>query len=299
MTRIKRGYISAIIAVFFWSLNVLIAQGAVGHLRPIELSFGRWFFALLILMPLGWHGLKKHKNYLFKHWRWVLGLALSGIVLDNTLIYIAAHTVTAVNLSLLNLLGPIFLALLTFLFLKQKISKIQLLGIGIAVFGVLIVLSRGNLGNITKMQLAIGEFWIILNAFCFAVYSFLQLRRPHFLSQTTLLSATALTGGIILLPFFIIFNSSHLFHLTLLDYLLFAYLGLFNSVIAYLSWNTALSLLGPLKTGIIYYFQPLFSAIGALIVFGNPIGLSQIIGGLIIIIGVYLVNRYQNNQKKP
>ena len=74
-------------------------------------------------------------TYLFSHWYWVLGLALSGIVLDNTLIYIAARTVSAVNLSLLNLLGPIFLAVLTFLFFKQRIAKVQLLGIVITIFG--------------------------------------------------------------------------------------------------------------------------------------------------------------------
>lgn len=299
MTDIKRGYLSAIIAVFFWSLNVLIAQGVVGRLSPTELSFGRWFFAVLILLPLGWKGLQKNGTFLFKHWYWVLGLALSGIVLDNTLIYIAAKTVTAVNLSLLNLLGPVFLVILTFLFLKQRISKIQLAGISITIFGVLTVLSKGNFQNITNMRLVIGDFWMILNAFCFALYSFLQLRRPDFISQTTLLTATALTGGFILLPFFIIFNSSHLFHLTLGDYLIFAYLGIFNSVISYLAWNTALHLIGPIKTGIIYYLQPFFSTIGALIFFATPISLSQIIGGLTIIIGVYIVNRFQNNQKKP
>ena len=149
------------------------------------------------------------------------------------------------------------------------------------------------------MRLAIGDFWMILNAFCFALYSFLQLRRPDFISQTTLLTATALTGGFILLPFFIIFSSSHLFHLTLGDYMIFAYLGIFNSVISYLAWNTALHLIGPIKTGIIYYLQPLFSTIGALIVFSSPISFSQVIGGITIIIGVYIVNRFQNSQKKP
>ena len=175
MTNIKRGYLSALIAVFFWSLNVLIAQGVVGRLSPTELSFGRWFFAVLILLPLGWKGLQKNGGYLFSHWYWVLGLALSGIVLDNTLIYIAAQTVTAVNLSLLNLLGPVFLVILTFLFLKQRIAKVQLAGISITIFGVLTLLSKGHFQNITNMRLAIGDFWMILNAFCFALYSFLQL----------------------------------------------------------------------------------------------------------------------------
>ena len=270
----------------------MLAQGFKDRILPLEFAFGRWFIALLILLPMGGKNVWKFRAYLVKKEIWLMGLALSGIVLTNTLIYVAAHTIDPVTISLLNLPAPIFLAILAAIFLKQKISWAGALGMGTAVGGVWVILTGGtNPGN--RIEFRAGDGWMILNAFCFAVYSFLQTRRPAFISQVTLLTATVLMGVVMLMPAFFWFDWAHAKGLGMEEWLVLAFLGIFNSVLAYLAWNSALTRIGPVKTGIIFYLQPVFSILGAALFFGTNIRPVQIIGGIIIILGIGLVGKFQ------
>lgn len=296
MTKIS-GYLFALVAVLFWSYNNIIAEQYATDLTPIQFAAGRWFVAALILLPFTFKGLWQNRRYFMKHWIWVFGLGLSGIVLDNTLIYLAGHTVSASNMGILSIIGPIFLVLLSFFILRQPISQLQIFGMFVAVWGVLIVITNNHLTDLFKMKLAVGDFWVIVNAFCFALYSFLQFRKPAGMSQMILLSASVLAGLIVLIPALFITTPLPVMRaFTPLDYSLFIYLGIFNSVLAYLAWNSALLRIGALKTGIIYYLLPVFTLIEAAIVLKEPICSSQIIGGLCIIGGIILVNM---KRKKP
>lgn len=292
-----KGYLLALMAVFFWSLNVLFAQRFSASITPLEFAFGRWFFALLILLPIGIKGVFRHRSYFLHHWQWIIWLALSGIVLDNTLIYLAAHTLDAVTLSLLNLLGPIFLVIISALFLKQTIGLGVLSGLLTALFGVILIITQGHLLTLTHIKSADGNIWMILNALCFALYSFLQYRRPTFISQTALLTITVLIGVLILAPIYMASQIGQPLHFSLSHLGVFIYLGSFNSVLAYLAWNSALHLIGPLKTGTIYYLQPLFSIIGAYFVLSTPVDSFQLIGGAIVIAGVLIVNHFHDMKK--
>ena len=286
------GYILALTAVFLWSQNILLAQGFRDKILPLEFAFGRWLIALIILLPMGGREIWKYRAYLKKREMWLTGLALSGIVLTNTLIYVAARTIDPITISLLNLPAPIFLAILTAVFLKQKIGWGQATGMVVAISGVLIILMVGSNAS-APIDLEVGDLWMILNAFCFAIYSFLQTKRPPFISQTALLTATVLLGVVILMPAFFWFDWGHFQTLGIKEWVVLLFLGIFNSVLAYLAWNSALTRIGPVKTGIIFYLQPIFSILGAALFFGTRIHSAQIIGGIIILFGIYLVGRFQ------
>ncbi len=285
------GYIAALTAVILWSFNVVIAARFATDLSPLEFAFGRWFFAVLILIPMAWEGLYKNVRWFLKHWVWLVGLSITGIVLDNTLIYMAGHTLSAVNMGLLNVIAPIFLVFLTAFFLKTKITWLQITGIGIAVIGVIGVISNGQLKNLLEMHFVSGDVFMILNALCFAIYSFLQFKKPAFMKQSTLLAATVILGVLMLLPALLWQTPvARLKQLGTDEYAVLIYLGIFNSVIAYLAWNTALAKIGSLKTGIIYYTQPLFSLLEAALILGEPLYFGQIWGGALIIAGILIVN---------
>lgn len=285
------GYVFALMAVFFWSYNNIIAQQYASALTPVQFAFGRWFVAALILLPFTIRDLWQNRHYFVKHFLWLFGLGISGIVLDNTLIYLAGHTVPATNMGILSITGPIFLVLLSFIFLKTPISFLQIIGMIIAIVGVLVVITNNHLSDLFHISLAIGDFWVIINALCFAIYSFLQFRKPTIISQITLLSATVWAGLIILTPaFFLTTPFTTIHHFTTTDYSLFIYLGIFNSVLAYLTWNSALQRIGAIKTGIIYYLLPVFTLIESVLVLKEPIYSSQIIGGLCVMSGIILVN---------
>lgn len=285
------GYLLAMVAIFFWSFNLIIASYFATTLMPFEIAFGRWFVASLILVPMAWGGLKKNFGLLLEHWELVLWLAITGIVLDNTLIYYAGRTASSINMGLLDVTGPIFLVLLSRIFFKTPISWGQIFGLVVAVFGVVVIIIRGDFSQLAKMKFASGDLIMLLNTFCFAVYSLLQAKRPPEISQKTMLAATAAVGVVIIIPFMLMDTGEHrLLSMNAEDLGVLVYLGVCNSVISYLAWNTALYKIGNVKTSIIYYLLPIFTGIEAYFLLNEQIFASQIYGGLLVIAGIALVS---------
>lgn len=295
---INSGYFYALAATFFWSFNIIIASYFADTLTPWEIAFGRWVVAAVILGIAAWKGLKENFSLLLKN-RWlVLWLALTGIVLDNTLIYYAGQTASAVDMGLLDVTGPIFLVILSRIFLSTPISGRQIAGLTIAVFGVIVIILNGDLTQITRFNFVRGDFWMLVNTFCFAVYSLLQSKRPTQISQTVMLAATAIVGVAIIAPILAFTTSERqLLNLNMEEIEVMVYLGLFNSVLSYLAWNTALNKIGNVKTGIIYYLLPIFSGIEAYYMLGEQINAAEVYGGILVIGGIALVSMQKHPKK--
>lgn len=294
------GYLLALTAVFFWSFNIIIASYFATSLQPFEIAFGRWFIAAFILIPLAWKGLCKNLRLLFKNAWLVITLALTGIVWDNTLIYYAGHTASAVNMGLLDVTGPIFLVIMSRMFFKTPIEGRQIIGLAAAILGVLVIILHGDLTQLKNFSFVSGDGIMLINTFCFAVYSLLQTKRPQQISQATMLAATVITGLIIIYPFMMTtVGVDGLKHLRPIDFGVFIYLGIFNSVISYLAWNSALNKIGSVKTGVIYYLLPIFSGAEAYFILHEKIYASQIWGGLLIILGIALTSLPAKKQNNP
>lgn len=291
------GYLLAVFAVFLWSFNTIISNYFATSLAPLEIAFSRWFLAALILVVLARRSLWQNRKWLGQNFGYLLLLALTGMVIVNTLIYYAGHTASAVNMSLLNTLGPVFLLLLSHVLLQAPISKQQIVGIVITFFGVITIIVNGNFLSISKIKWVDGDFIMLGNAFCFAVYSLLQSKRPPEIPQTTLLAASAVIGAVVLGCLMLVFVPETRFkQLQTIDFAVFIYLGIFNSVLGYLSWNTALQKIGTVKTAVIYYSLPLFSAVEAYFILGEKMHWPQAVGGVLVISGIALSNMASKHQ---
>lgn len=288
------GYLYALTAIFFWSFNIIIASYFASSLDPLEIAFGRWFIAALILVPIAWKNMVQNYKFIFNNLIFIFGLAVTGIVLDNTLIYYAGRTASAIDMGLLDVTGPIFLVILSRMFLKTPIAKQQVFGLAVAIFGVMVIIMQGDLTQLAKFRFVSGDFLMLINTFAFAVYSLLQSLRPKEISQPSLLAATVIAGLLILLPAMLIeVPEPKLFKFDMEDLEVVIYLGIFNSVISYLAWNTALAKIGNIKTSIIYYLLPLFSGIEAYLILGEKLYISQLVGGILVIGGIALVSLHK------
>lgn len=285
------GYLFAFASVFLWSFNYIIAASFAESLTPFEIALGRWLIASIVLLPLCAGEIRAKRRILWQNRLLVLGLALTGMVLCNTLIYYAGRTAAPFDMTLLGLTGPIFIVVLSAIFLKGKIGVIQILGFVMALAGVVVVIADGRLSAAGGIRFVSGDWWMLLNAFCFAVYTILQSRRPREVSQRALLAVTAVVGTVLIFPAAWIENGGlPLESLTLKDVEVFLYLGVMNSVAAYLAWNTALDEIGNIRTGVIYYSLPLFSGAEAYFIMGEKISPSQTWGGLLVVAGIACVS---------
>lgn len=280
------GYTFAIFTIMMWSMNLIYAKYLAGILTPSEISFYRWSIALFIMLPLSWKAMLKHWKKLLKHWKIILLMALSGLGLQNWLIYCAGYTASATNMSLISILGPVFLIIMS----KQKINLWQLSGILSAIFGVLIIILRGDFANLSSFKLVPGDIYMLGSAFLFAIYALIQHRAPTDIDPSALL-----TAGIIVSTIIFFFPAlPDLLHtsvrvITPMAWSILFILGIINSALAYLSWDMAIKKIGTVNAGTMYYTLPIFAITAAYFLLGEKIYGIQLWGILLIIIGVLLV----------
>lgn len=295
MTNLKTiiaGYLYAILAVLFWSFNVIVARYFADTFTPWQISFYRWFFASIVLLPFTIKQVIKDWDIITKNFKILFWLSLTGIVLMNTFSYYAGRTISAVEMSLIGVMGPVFIVILSRIFLKEYISKFQFFGILISFIGVITIIVHGQFLMIGDLKLQIGDFWMSLLALSFAIYSVISKFRPKGISQLTSLSFTIFLATIIILPLFIYDNiKSPICNWTSLEIWTLLYMGIFNSILAYLFWNFALDKIGSLKSSMIYYLMPVFSSVEAYFLLGENIYPAQIYGGLLVIVGIFMTNK--------
>ncbi|MBP5344073.1 MAG: DMT family transporter [Alphaproteobacteria bacterium] len=291
-------YILAILAVLFWSANVVVGNALVGILTPWQIAFFRWGIACLLCLPFAWKRMVIEWSEMKKHLCWLISTAIIGITISNTLAYYASETVKAIDLSLIGVTGPIFLILCSKIAGDIALSKQQILGLLCTLVGLFIVILHGRMENLKAFHFAIGDLWMLGMAFTFGFYSFLMTKRPDHLSQNSILSWLLCLGFLGTIPPFIHETLQHPLvlgdNVTPTVSLIMLYMGIFNSLLAYLFWNLALEKGGPVRIGMLYYIMPIFSAIEAHFFLNEQLYSSQLYGGIIILMGIYLVNRQRS-----
>ncbi|MDE3251513.1 MAG: DMT family transporter [Bacteroidota bacterium] len=282
----------AILATVIWSGNFIIARFAHDQIGPVSLAFFRWFTATLILVPFAWRKTREEWPFIRKHGKYLFWVAITGITLFNTLVYIAGHYTTAINMALIGTTSsPVFATILAVLFLKEKISAFRVWGMILCFAGILLLLSKGSLHTLAGFRFSTGDLWILLGALAFAVYSILVRKKPTDISSLVFLWVVFGLGTLMLFPFFI--AESYVGVRTNWSYPLLGmilYLGAGTSVIAFFCWNRSIQKMGASRTVLFGNLIPVFSTLEAVWLLDEKISFVQILSGFLVIAGLLLAN---------
>lgn len=289
----------ATISALLWSGNFIIAKNVAGKIPPATLSFYRWTIAALILTPFVFNKLKEQKDEIKKNKWHLIFTALFGISIFNTCAYIAAPDVPAIHLALFSATAsPIFSIILAGIFLKEEINIIKVAGIVISIVGILSLLTKGSLHNLSGFTFHKADLWILAAAISFAIYNILVRTKPTTLHPKTFLVTVFWIGILFLLPFFIYeqFQSPTPMNATNIGSIL--YLGIGASLIAYLCWNAAIRRIGAGRTALFGNLIPVFSMIEAVLILGETLSINQAISSLLIITGLVVANGSKSQNLK-
>ena len=285
-------YFLAILSILFWSFNAIVGKDLMYVLTPWQIAFFRWFIAALILLPSTWRDIWNHRRLLWQHKSLIFWLALIGITFSNTFVYIAAYSVDAIQMSLISVTGPMFLVLFSVLFSGLKITGRQKVGFIITAIGLLTVILKGHF-SWEAFDFQWGDLWMLMMAGTFGFYSFLNTKKPKIIKQITFLSVAIFLGCLMCIPPFIcetIKSPLTVAHLTPKVIGIMIYMGLCNSVLAYLFWNQAINKKGAVRVGMLYYLMPIFTTIEACLILGEHLVMAQVYGGILILGGILLTN---------
>ncbi len=295
------GILLAVVAAFVWSGNFIVARAVIKDIPPVALAFFRWLTAVIVILPFAWKHIlpawvvvKQHKSYFF----WV---SFTGISLFNTLVYVAGHTSTAINLALIGTTSsPVMSVILAHYFLKEHINWQRVLSIVLCISGILFLLSKGSLHNLFHLHFTSGDGWVLLAAFSFAVYNILVRKKPAEISPLGFLFFIFLIGTILLLPAYLIESAfSKPINWSFNTVAVFFYLGAGASVLSFLLWNRSIREMGAGRTALFGNLIPVFSTIEAVMLLGEKITYVHIISFLLIAVGLLVDNSRILKQRKP
>lgn len=282
------------IAVLGWSGNFVVGRLVGGTVPPVGLAFTRWVLAFLVLLPFGHRLLRRDLPVLRRHARLVGVLAVTGITVFNTFVYIGLTTTTAVNGLLLQSVGPLLIVALAALFFRDHPTRAQLLGLAVSLIGVWIVVSRGDVLR-GRFAVGTGELWILAAVVSYAVYTCLLRARPP-VHPVSLLLATFGIGALGLAPFAIAeWLGGHRMPATGGALAAVLYVALVPSIVSYFCWNRGVELLGPGRAGQFIHLMPVFGAVLAFVVLGEALQPFHLVGAAIIGAGILLASR----QRRP
>ncbi|HMG67942.1 MAG TPA: DMT family transporter [Chitinophagaceae bacterium] len=285
----------ASLAALIWAGNFIIARGVYKQIDPVSLAFFRWAVATIIIFPFVAQKFKQEWKSVKRSWSYFFWASLMGISLFNTLVYIAGHYTTAINLALIaTTSSPIMSIILARIFLKEKIGYLKIGGLILCISGILFLLSKGDFRNLISLRFSIGDLWALLAAFCFAVYNILVKKKPATISPGTFLFASFFMGTIFLFPFFI-WEYNFAVPTTWSGRLIISilYLGLGASVICFSIWNRAIGILGAGRTSLFGNLIPVFSTLGAALILGEEFTWIHVVSMLLVFMGLLLANLRQ------
>ncbi len=282
----------AVLATFIWSGNFIVARAVNKEIPPISLNFYRWFTAAIIIFPFAFNKFKAEWNVVKQSWHYLFWISLTGIALFNTFVYIGAHYTSAINLALIGTTSsPIMSVAFARIFLKEKVGWYKLTGMFVCIIGVLFLLAKGNFQNLLHLKFSEGDLWVLLAAFCFAVYNTMVKKKPPGISPINFLFIIFSFGTIIVLPFFIWeMNQSPAVEWNGHLLLSILYLGLGASVICFFIWNVAIHKLGAGRTALFGNLIPIFSSMEAVLFLHEQFTWVHIVSMVLVFAGILLAN---------
>lgn len=281
-----------ILATLLWGGNFVIGRAVSDQIAPFSLAFLRWCTALIVFAPIAYPHLKREWRTLWQY-KWIVCLlALTGVAAFNTLVYIGLHYTTSINASLMNSSTPIMIYILSFILLRERLSLNQIIGTFISLLGVLFIVAKGDIYMFTSFNFNKGDVIVLLAVMCWSLYSLLVKKYAGKLHSQANFLATIIIGIFMLLPFFIYEQliMPHAITWSIGTMSAIGYVGIFASIIAFLSWNSGVIQIGANRAGIFLNFIPVFATLFAVIFLNEQLTNYQLVGGIAVITGVLLCN---------
>ena len=285
-------YILLTLTSLFWAGNAIVGRAVVGRIPPVALAELRWIAAFLIVLPFAWRDLSRDLPVIRRHFGLLTILAFTGITAFNTLLYWSLERTTAINATLMQSSAPLMIGLFSFLLYRDALTRLQIAGIAVSLFGVAAIVSGGDPSRLFALSLNAGDLVIVFALALYALYSALLRRRPG-MAQLSFLAFTMGWGAVLLLPAFLVELATGARFAPLDAPMIGAlvYVSIFPSLLAYLFFNRGVELIGANRAGPFFHLIPLFGVVLAVLFLGERPGMHHAVGILLILCGVMVASR--------
>ena len=278
-----------LIAVVFWGASFVATKSLLDTLSPLGIIYIRLILGISAAFFIA---LFRKRNFTLKKNDIKGILILSAISITHLWIQVTGMQYTsASNTGWIIGTVPVIMSIMGFLIYKEKMSGIQFAGALIAFGGLLVLISKGDLSSLNFIS-NMGDLLVLGSAFTWSIYSFygrkVTLDYPPSLTILYLFIAMfiLLTPITVTADFF-----ENVISLSNIDWGALLFLGIFCSGIAYVLWAEAMRELPANRVGAFLYLEPFVTVFTAWLLLNENITLLMMLSGIVIILGVIMVNR--------
>ncbi|MGO0575880.1 DMT family transporter [Ornithinimicrobium panacihumi] len=272
-----------VLATLFWAGNYVVGERVVGAIDPLSLTWLRWALAAVPLVVVAQLVERPRWGEVLRRWRALLVLSVIGVAGYPLLLYTALQHTSAVNASVINAANPALIVVAAVAVGQAAAGWRVWGGVGLGLFGVLAVLTEGDVGRLLALRFNTGDLIMVVAILAWTVYT-LGVRRL----QVPVLAATAVQvvlAVVVLAPFTLATGLEVPTDRPTWWALLF--IVVFPSVGSYLCWNLAVTRVAPGTAGAAMNLVTVFVVVIAAVL-GTPPTLVQVVGGALVIAGVLL-----------
>lgn len=286
-----RPYLLMVLTTLFWGGNAIASRLAVGEISPMALTCLRWSLVIVIALAIARRDLVRDWPILRARWGLILSMGALGFTGFNALFYLGAHYTTAVNLTIIQGAIPGIVLLGALFFFGTRITGLQIAGSIVTLVGVGVVAAQGEFATLVALTFNPGDLMMLVACLFYAGYTIALRSRPKaagfsffaalacvaFLTSAPLL-AIEVANGTVVWP-------------TFKGWLILLYVAFFPSLLSQIFFMRSVELIGPGRAGLFVNLVPIFGAILAVGLLGEPFHLYHAAALVLVLGGIWLAER--------
>lgn len=288
-------YLLLFLVPIFWGGAFVAAKFVVQQLPPFTVASIRFLLATLCLMVIVHHQGGERVRIEKRDLSVLFALGLTGVFAYNACFFTGLQFTTATNGSLIGASNPMITALLSAMFLGERLSWLKIMGITTSFLGVMVVISKGQLSNLFSLKYNMGDIILLGAPLAWAIYSIVGKGILRKFSPLLVTTYACGLGTLMLLPFALwelsVKGWGIIFSVSWQGWLAIAYMAFFASVLGFVWWYKGVEKLGASRTSIFTNLVPVSAVFLAMIFLGEKVLWADLLGAFLVLSGVYLTTK--------
>jgi len=302
LSALRNPHLLLAVTALIWGGNAVAGKFAVGHVSPMILTCLRWAIALALAMFFARPYLYRDWTEIKKHWLYLLLMGGIGYTAFNFFLYSALKHTSPINVTLEQSAMPVVIFVLTFVFYRIGVHKMQLVGYVLTMIGVLVVVSAGQPLEFLASGgdgLNRGDVLMLGAALAYGGYSALLRSKPqlHWLSFLTCLITAALLFSIVGVVIEVRFGDS-IFPVTTQGWVVVFYAGIFPSLVSQGFFIQGVEKLGANSAALYINLVPVSGALLSVLLLGDTLYVYHAIAFVLVVGGITMAQRMENKSNQ-
>jgi len=284
-------YLKLFAVAFFWGGTFVAGRFLAGNAHPVSAAFFRFAIASVCLLLAVWKTEGRLHKLDARQALAVAALGLTGVFAYNLFFFNGLTLIGAARAALIIALNPVAITLCSALIYRDALPLSRLIGIPLSVVGALVVITRGHPLQILSGGIGRGELLIFGCVLSWTLYSVIGKTAMRGLSPLAAVCWSAIAGTLLLsIPAIYYGSLPEATHFSPVVWLSIGYLGLFGTVVGFLWYFEGIQKIGPSRAAVFINFVPVNGVLLATLLLGEPLDISLLGGGLLVVCGAYLAN---------